>query len=89
MVRTVAHQPITPQTGEVVTMDTVVTIVSILASLAGAVLYLDRKIVNLDHKIDTLRLEIKNDTQRLDDRVFALAAGMKPLIEQAQRTDAG
>ena len=38
-------------------METVVTIVSILASLAGAVLYLDRKIVNLDHKLDTLRLE--------------------------------
>lgn len=70
-------------------METVATIVTILVALGGAVAYLDRKI---DGKIDSLRVDLKSDFHRLehrvqglDDRVFALALGMKPLIEQAQR----
>ncbi len=34
--------------------------------------------------IGDLRTELKGDIARLDDRVYALAAGLRPLVEQAQ-----
>lgn len=63
-------------------METIATIVTILVALLGAVAYLDRK-------IEGVRAEVKSDFQRLDDRVFALATGMKPLIEKSQTTETG
>ena len=43
--------------------------------------------MRLDAKIDGQRSELKADIARLDDRIYALASGLRPLLEQAQRTD--
>lgn len=37
-------------------------------------------------EFNDLRKEMKVDLQRLDDKIFALATGLRPLIEQAERT---
>lgn len=36
----------------------------------------------------SLRAELKGDIERLDNRVYALAAGLRPLVEQAERVAA-
>ncbi len=41
-------------------------------------------ITHLDGKVDDLRTELKSDMTRIDDRVFALAIGLKPLLEDAR-----
>lgn len=47
----------------------------------------DDRISRLEKRVDDgfseLRTEIKADIHRLDDRVYALAAGLKPTLEQA------
>lgn len=37
--------------------------------------------------IGELRTEVKADIDRLDDRIYALAIGLRPLVEQHQRPD--
>ncbi|MEX0426194.1 hypothetical protein AB3X52_01090, partial [Nocardioides sp. DS6] len=36
----------------------------------------------------SLRTELKSDIQHLDDRIYSLGVGLKPLVEQAQRAEA-
>jgi hypothetical protein len=65
--------------------ETIQTLVGVVVALSGFAVFFDRK-------IDGLRSELKSDIaaldhkiDRVDDRVFALAIGIKPLIEQAER----
>jgi hypothetical protein len=51
------------------------------SDITGLRTELKTDIAALDHKIDRLGARI----DRVDDRVFALASGMKPLIKQAGR----
>ena len=81
------------------TIDTWVSLAALLAvllTLGGLILAQGR---SLDAKIDglrtelkgdigRLRTELKGDIGRLDDRVYALASGLRPQIEDAQHRTA-
>lgn len=61
------------------------TLVTMLGALVGLHVLLSRKIerfrLEFKHDIAELRTELKDDIVRLDDRVYALAAGLRPIIE--------
>jgi hypothetical protein len=41
----------------------------------------------LDAKIDALHFELRTDIGRLDDRVYALATGLRPTLDQGHHPD--
>lgn len=61
---------------------------SLRSDLTGDIARLDVKVdglrTELKGDIDRLWKELKGDIGRLDDRVYALAAGLSPQIEQTQ-----
>jgi len=61
------------------------TLVTMLGALVGLYALLSRRIdrVRAELRGDTaeLRKELKDDIARLDDRIYALAAGLRPLVE--------
>lgn len=68
-----------------VSTDTIATIVSIVLAFGALAAFMDRK-------IDGLRTEFRQDLSAmraelsaLNDKVFALAAGLKPRIEQHEK----
>lgn len=71
---------------EVVPLDieTLATIVVLVTTIGSSHALLRREFKT---EIAGLRQEVKSDIKALDDRVYQLATGLKPLIEQAQRVE--
>lgn len=56
-------------------LDTIATIVTLLVSFSGFAAFMDRK-------FNALRTELKADIKSVDNRVFALAVGPRPLLAE-------
>ncbi len=89
-----------PHTGGVIelpseTWVSIGTLLTVAVALYGALKAdgnrLEKKVDALDEKvekkIDALGARLDERTDRLDDRVFALAVGLKPYLEAAHTTD--
>ena len=61
-----------------VDLETVSTIVILVTTIVGSHAMLRRELRS-DIK------DVRDDLRRLDDRVYQLASGLKPLIEEAER----
>jgi hypothetical protein len=68
-------------------METVVTIVSMLGGVAGMGAYLHADIRRVETRLDAHVGRLDGRIERLDDRVYALATGLKPLIDDASRSE--
>ena len=73
-------------------VDTIATLVVLVTTILGSHTVLRRElkadIKDVRAEIKDVRNEIKDvrdDVRRLDDRVYQLAVGLKPLVEQAER----
>ena len=70
------------------TLDTWVSLAVILTAFAGSYAALTRQLANLRTElkadITDLHADLKADINRLDDRVYSLAAGLRPQIEAAR-----
>ena len=62
----------------VMDLQSLVSLVVLVTTILGLHALLRKE---LKSEIDSVRADVR----RLDDRVYALAVGMKPLIEQAER----
>lgn len=70
-------------------VDTIATLVVLVTTILGSHAMLRRELkaeirdshAGLKADVD----QVKEDVRRLDDRVYQLAVGMRPLIEQAER----
>lgn len=76
-------------------LDTWVSLGSLVAVAIGLLTYLNRKFEQVDQRFDQQRAEfkadiadVKADLRRLDDRVYALAAGLRIDVVQATEPDA-
>lgn len=56
-----------------------------IARLEGAIEHLDQRTTRIEENIIEFRSEVKADITRLDDRVYALAVGLKPLVECSEQ----
>lgn len=58
-------------------------IAGLRTELKGDIARLDQRTSRIEDSLAEFRAESKVDIARLDDRVYALAAGLKPLVERA------
>lgn len=78
-------------------LDTIATIVTLLVSFSGFAAFMDRKFnalrtelkadigqvrIELKADIDQVRTDLKADIKSVDNRVFALAVGPRPLLAE-------
>jgi hypothetical protein len=63
-------------------IDTLVSLVVLVTTIAGSHTLLRKE---LKAEIREVEDSIRADIRRLDDRVYQLASGLKPLVEQAER----
>ena len=61
-------------------METAVTILSVLGAIAGMGAYLHADIRRVETRLEA-------SIEKLDDRLYALATGLKPLIDDARRSE--
>lgn len=59
----------------------ITTIVTVLVAVGGLVAYLERRLSTVERKIE----RVEDRVQSVDDRLFALATGLKPIIDHAQQ----
>jgi hypothetical protein len=59
-----------------------------IARLEGAIEHLDQRTARIEENIVEFRSETRADITRLDDRVYALAVGLRPLIEHPEQAAA-
>ena len=74
-------------------LESLLSLVVLVTTIVGSHALLRKEFkADLTSEIDSVRAElgiVQADIRRLDDRVYALASGMKPLIEQADRQASG
>jgi len=85
-----------------VDLETIATLVTVIAAAVGVAVANSRAIrglrlelkgdiaesrAELKGELGALRAELKADIAKLDDRVYALAAGLAPRLEPASGTD--
>lgn len=81
-------------------IDTIATLAGMLAGFVSLATYLRHdthrqidqvreEFAELRGEFADFRKEVKTDLQRQDDKLFTLATGLRPLIEQAQRAQPG
>jgi hypothetical protein len=63
-------------------LETWVSIGSLIAVAAGLFVAIRATGSDLRKEIATLRTELKGDIARLDGRVYALAAGLRPMLDE-------
>lgn len=70
-----------------VDLETLATIVVLVTTIGSSHALLRREIHDVSREVKADIHRVKQDVDRLDDRVYQLATGLKPLIDQAQRAD--
>jgi len=85
-----AHATLVVQTGRVITLpvETWATIGTLLSALVALYVAMRAEMRSMEQRlserIDTLEHKLTERIDRLDDRVYALAAGLKPQVEAAR-----
>jgi len=74
-------------------LESLLSLVVLVTTIVGSHALLRKELTAaIKAEVGAVRAElevVRADIRRLDDRVYGLAAGMKPLIEQAERPTPG